>query len=75
MRSIAAALLGIGGIFVAFGLTVFIITWLAKVNSHPGLAEMVRAGAVSMIGGAILMALGFLAGRMGRRPDGRRSIA
>lgn len=69
MRSVAAGLLGIGGIFMAFGATVLIISLLAKVNSHPDVPQMVTLGAASLVGGAVLMVLGYLAGRIGRRSE------
>jgi hypothetical protein len=60
-----------GAIALAFGVVVFVLTLLAKLNSHPGLAEMTTLGVMAVIVGAGLLALGFFLSRMGNRGGAR----
>jgi MFS family permease len=64
---LSAALMGIGGIFVSFGAVVFIIEIFAR-RSDPEhrVPEMTALGMETVIGGAILMVLGYLLARMWR---------
>jgi hypothetical protein len=68
MRSgFAAALLGIGGIFLSFSVVVFVLELFAR-RSDPGhqLAAMSEVAAATFVGGAILFGLGYLLNRIGR---------
>jgi uncharacterized membrane protein YdcZ (DUF606 family) len=69
MRSIAPAVMSFGAISFAFGFVVLVIMLLAKVNAHPGIAEMTTLGMLAVLAGAALIALGFFMSRMGGRRD------
>ncbi|MDQ6691034.1 MAG: hypothetical protein M3Z18_11045 [Gemmatimonadota bacterium] len=66
--SFAAAMMGIGGIFLAFGVVVFAIELFAR-RSDVGhqLATMSSVGVLSLVAGAVLFGLGVLLNRVGRR--------
>jgi hypothetical protein len=65
--SLAAALMGIGGICLCFGGVVFALAIFAS-RSDPDhkLATMSALGTASLVGGAVLFGLGFLLNRIGR---------
>jgi hypothetical protein len=69
MRSgLAAAMLGIGGILVAFGATIVLISLFA----HSGearlrLPTMMTLATGTLVAGAVLFAVGYLLSRVGRR--------
>jgi len=65
--SLAAALMGIGGIFLAFAVVVFVLAILAS-RSDPEhkLATMSALAVASFVAGAVLFGLGFLLNRIGR---------
>jgi ABC-type transport system involved in multi-copper enzyme maturation permease subunit len=65
--SFAAALMGIGGIFIAFGSVVFVLAIFAS-RSDPEhkLATMSALAVSSLVAGAVLFGLGFLLNRIGR---------
>ncbi|MDQ6870927.1 MAG: hypothetical protein M3037_02820 [Gemmatimonadota bacterium] len=68
MRSgLAAALLGIGGIFVCFAVVVFIIELVAR-HGDVGhqLATMSAVGVTALVAGGVLFVLGYLLNRVGR---------
>jgi hypothetical protein len=66
--SFAAGLMGIGGIFLSYAAVVFVLEIFAR-GHHAGhnLVTMSSLGGASLVGGAILFALGFLLNRVGRR--------
>jgi hypothetical protein len=65
--SLAAVLMGIGGICLCFGGVVFALAIFAS-RSDPDhkLATMSALGTASLVGGAVLFGLGFLLNRIGR---------
>jgi copper homeostasis protein len=67
---LSATLMGIGGIFVSFGAVVFLLEIFAS-RSDPEhrLPVMTALGMETVIGGAILIVLGFLLARFGRRRE------
>jgi predicted DNA repair protein MutK len=68
MRSgFAAALMGIGGIFLCFSVVVFVLETLAR-RSESGhqLATMSGLSVAAFLGGVILFGLGYLLNRIGR---------
>jgi hypothetical protein len=67
--SLAAAMMGIGGIFIAFSMVVFVITIFASRSPDPEhkLATMSALAVAALVGGAVLFGLGFLLNRFGRR--------
>jgi ABC-type transport system involved in multi-copper enzyme maturation permease subunit len=71
MRSLGGTLMSFGTIALAFGAVTLILFVLAKVNSHPGLAEMTRLGVSSVVVGAALLVVGYFLSRTGRREDSR----
>ena len=74
MRSyFAAAFMGIGGVFVAFGAVVFIIEYFtSRTNAVHQLPAMTGLGLLTLVGGGALFALGYLLNRMRpTRTDGR----
>jgi drug/metabolite transporter (DMT)-like permease len=65
--SFAAALMGIGGIFLCFGTVVFILEFFARRNgAGHQLATMSSLGVIALVGGAVLFGLGYLLNRIGR---------
>jgi hypothetical protein len=74
MRSyFAAAFMGIGGIFLSFAAVVFIIEYFtSRTNAVHQLPTMTALGMLTLVGGGVLFALGYLLNRMRRaRTDGR----
>jgi hypothetical protein len=67
---VSSGLMGIGGIFVSFSSVIFIIEIFAS-RSDPEhrVQDMTRLGLETLIGGAILIVLGYLLSRIGRRND------
>lgn len=75
MRSgLIAALMGIGGIFAAFGATILVITIFSRMNDwHLVVPAELSLGTLSVfVGGAMFLA-GFLLDRVGRRSSERVS--
>jgi hypothetical protein len=70
---LSAALMGIGGIFVSFAAVVFVLEIFAS-RSDPEhrVPTMTALGMEMLIGGAILLILGYLLTRLGRDRDGAR---
>lgn len=69
MRSgISEALMGIGGIFVAFGATVLVIAVFARRSpaTRGELPTMMTLGTGAVVVGAVLFAAGYLLARTGR---------
>jgi uncharacterized membrane protein len=71
---LSATLMGIGGIFVSFAAVIFILEIFAR-RSDPEhrVPAMTALGMETLIGGGILLVLGFLLARMWRergRADG-----
>jgi hypothetical protein len=62
-------LLGIGGIFMAFGVTVIIIGLFARMNTNTQaeFPAIVSLATLFVVSGAVLFGAGYLVGRMGRR--------
>ncbi|MEO8909875.1 MAG: hypothetical protein ABI408_06560 [Gemmatimonadaceae bacterium] len=69
MRSyFAAAFMGIGGIFISFATVVFIIeSFTRRTDLVHQVPTMTALGTLTLVGGAVLFALGWLLGRSGRR--------
>jgi hypothetical protein len=69
---LSAALMGIGGIFVSFGAVVFVLEIFASRGTDPEhrLPTMTALGMETLIGGGILLVLGYLLTRVGRDRDG-----
>jgi divalent metal cation (Fe/Co/Zn/Cd) transporter len=67
--SLAAAMMGIGGISVAFSIVVFVLMIFASRSPDPehNLATMRTLGVACLVAGAVLFGLGFLLNRFGRR--------
>jgi drug/metabolite transporter (DMT)-like permease len=74
MRSyFAAAFMGIGGIFLAFATVVFILELFTRQTDlvHQ-LPTMTGLGVLTLVGGGVLFALGYILNRMRpARTDGR----
>ena len=66
MRSyFAAAFMGIGGVFLSFGAVVFIIEYFtSRTDAVHQLPTMTGLGLLTLVGGAVLFALGYLLNRM-----------
>lgn len=65
--SLAAALMGVGGIFLCFAMVVFVLEIFAsRSDSEHKLATMSALAAAAFVAGAILFGLGFLLNRFGR---------
>ena len=63
--SFAAAFMGIGGIFVSFAVVVFILElFTRRTDLVHQLPTMTGLGVLTLVGGAVLFALGYLLGRM-----------
>jgi uncharacterized membrane protein YqgA involved in biofilm formation len=71
MRStLAASLMGIGGIFVSFSAVVVVLALLAgRTDPYHRLAGRGPMAAEAFVGGVVLLALGFALSRMGRKPS------
>ena len=69
----AAAFMGIGGIFVSFAAVVFIIEYFtSRTDAIHQLPTMTGLGLLTLVGGGVLFALGYLLNRMKpARTDGR----
>ena len=68
MRSgLIAFLMGVGGIFAAFGATVLVIAIFSRMNSwNVQLPAMFAVGMGTLVVGLVMFVLGFLLNRMGR---------
>jgi predicted histidine transporter YuiF (NhaC family) len=68
MRSgLAAALMGIGGIFMSFGTVIVVLALFARHdNVRAELPAMTTLAVGSIVGGAVMFGAGYLLGRMGR---------
>lgn len=66
---LSEGLLGVGGIFMAFGVTVIIIGLFARMNTNTQaeFPAIVSLATLFVLSGAVLFAAGYLVGRMGRR--------
>lgn len=69
MRSgLAAALMGIGGIFVSFGTVIVVLALFARYNNVRGeLPAMTTVATGSIVIGAAMFGAGYLLGRVGRQ--------
>ena len=72
---VSSTLMGIGGIFVSFSAVIFIIEIFAS-RSDPEhrVHDITRLGLQTLIGGAILIVLGYLLSRMWRRSDDTTAV-
>ena len=68
MRSgLAAGLMGIGGILLAFGATITVIAIFTRTSAWRGeLPAMISVATASLLVGGVMFAAGFLFHRMGR---------
>jgi hypothetical protein len=77
MRSgLSEALMGIGGIFMAFGGTVVILGLFARVNTNTQaeFPAMAKLATMTLVAGAVMFGAGYLLARMGRsNADARRT--
>jgi hypothetical protein len=73
MRSgLAAALMGIGGIFMSFGVTILIIAIFSRMNAwRVQLPTMFSVGTGFVVIGGVMFVAGFLLHRIGRSADDR----
>jgi hypothetical protein len=71
MRSVlAAALMGIGGIFVSFGAVVAVIEFFSKHNAWSvQLPAMTSLALGSIVIGGVMFVVGYLLSRIGRSSD------
>lgn len=71
MRSgLAAALMGIGGIFVSFGAVIVVLALFARYdNVRTDLPAMTTLATGSIVIGAVMFAAGYLLGRVGRNSE------
>lgn len=71
MRSgLAAALMGIGGIFMAFGTVIVVLALFARHdNVRAELPAMTTLAAGAIVGGAVMFGAGYLLGRVGRSSE------
>jgi uncharacterized membrane protein (UPF0136 family) len=81
MRSgFAAGLMGIGGILLAFGAVIVVLSFFARQggDTRLELPAMTMAAVAALVVGAVFFGAGYLLGRMGRNSDqstGDRSTA
>jgi uncharacterized membrane protein YidH (DUF202 family) len=81
MRSgLAAALMGIGGIFASFGAVIVVLALFARQGgeTRQQLPAMTTVAVGALVIGAVLFGAGYLLGRVGRNSDqsaGDRSTA
>ena len=75
MRSLfAATLIGLGGVSLAFGFVVWILTFAVnRVDSTQGLHGRIETGLISTLLGVVLLGVGVLLGGYARR--GQRTSA
>ncbi len=71
MRSgLAAALMGIGGIFVSFGAVIVVLALFARYdNVRTDLPAMTTLATGSIVIGAVMFAAGYLLGRVGGKSN------
>lgn len=71
MRSgLVAFLMGVGGIFAAFGATVLVIAIFSRMNAwNVQLPAMYTVGTGTLVVGGAMFVLGFLLNRIGRGSD------
>jgi hypothetical protein len=75
MRSgLSAGLMGVGGIFLAFGVTVLTIGIFTRMSDWRGeMPALMTVGTGSLVFGGAMFVLGWLLHRTGRRSDERVS--
>ena len=70
MRYVSAGLMGLGGILIAFGAVVFVLEFFAsRADSGHGLREMTALATGALVVGGMLLGLGFLLSRIGRKSN------
>ena len=76
MRSgLSAGLMGVGGIFLAFGFTVMVIGIFTRTSAWRGeMHALTTVGMGSLIIGAVMFVLGWLLSRGARRSDERATV-
>jgi hypothetical protein len=77
---LAGAMIGIGGILASFAVVVFVIEiYGSRSDTKETVAAMSSLGIETLVGGAILVVLGLLVSRTGRRStkaeDSQRPVA
>lgn len=69
--SVAAGLLGVGGIFVSFGAVILVLALIARNGDFRSeLPAMWTLATGSLVVGAVMFVLGYLLNRMGRGSSG-----
>ena len=72
MRSgLVAALMGVGGIFAAFGATVLVIAIFSRINHWLVVPAEMSIGTLTVLVGGAMFVAGYLLNRMGRRSNDR----
>jgi hypothetical protein len=75
MRSgLVAALMGVGGIFTAFGVTVLIITIFSRMNHWLQVPTEMSVGTLTVVIGGAMIVAGYLLNRIGRRSNDTAAI-
>ena len=70
MRYVVAGLMGLGGILISFGAVVFVLELFAsRADSGHGLREMTALATGVIVVGGVLLGLGFLLSRIGRKSN------
>jgi hypothetical protein len=70
--SLAAGLMGVGGIFVAFGLTILPIAIFTKTGAwRAQMPEMISVATTFLLVGGVMMVAGYLLNRVGRNSSDR----
>ena len=72
---LAAAFMGIGGIFVSFGAVIVVLALLARTGDTRGeLPAMTTLATLCIAGGAVLFGVGYLLGRVGRTASNSNTV-
>ena len=75
MRSgLVAALMGVGGIFAAFGVTVLLITIFSRMNHWLVVPTEISLGTLTVVVGGAMFVAGYLLNRIGRRSNDTAAI-
>ncbi len=70
--SLAAGLMGIGGILLSFGVTILIIAIFTRMSGwRPQLPTMLSVATGALVIGGVMFLLGYLLNRVGRRSADR----
>ena len=75
MRSgLVAALMGVGAIFAAFGVTVLLITIFSRMNHWLVVPTEISLGTLTVVVGGAMFVAGYLLNRIGRRSNDTAAI-